>query len=110
MKENKIHIFENMITLITYCGGVVYALIHFFIDTKADTHTNRMIIAEIFSTVLYCLKNNVIMHYINLRDRVTSSNNNSFKIINCYLATESYSYFVFHECRHRWFRQTRLCR
>lgn len=49
MKEKKIHIFENMITLIAYCGGVGYALIHFFYrDTKADTHTNRRIIAEIF--------------------------------------------------------------
>lgn len=47
MKEKKIHIFENMITLIAYCGGVGYALIHNR-DTKADTHTNRMIIAEIF--------------------------------------------------------------
>lgn len=34
MKEKKIHIFENMITLITYYGGVVYALIHFFIDIQ----------------------------------------------------------------------------
>ena len=35
MKEKKIHIFENMITLITYYGGVVYALIHFLQTYKS---------------------------------------------------------------------------
>lgn len=34
MKEKKIHIFENMITLIAYCGGVGYAPIHFFIEIQ----------------------------------------------------------------------------
>lgn len=57
MKEKKIHIFENMITLITYYGGVVYALIHFFYrHTKADTCTNRMIIAEIFFNCITLFK------------------------------------------------------